>query len=84
MKYEKDFAKKLLMGENKVAIEEYYRNKEEKIGNKIVCANCGKTFLKKNKQHTFCRLKCKDEFWNYMSEERFNRQIWWNRRKHEN
>lgn len=83
MKYEKDFAKKLLMGENKVAIEEYYRSKEEKVGAKIVCANCGKVFSKKTYQHTFCSLKCKDEFWNYMSEERFNRQIWWNRRRHE-
>lgn len=84
MKYDKDLAKKMLMGELTSTIEEYYKNKEEIIGNRIVCPNCGNMFTKKNKQHAFCQKRCKDAFWNDMVEDRFKRKIEWNRRKYEN
>lgn len=82
MKYEKDLAKYLLLGEFTKLIENYYNNKNSKINSLIFCPVCGSDFTKKNLQHTFCSLKCKDTFWDNIVEERIERKNIWINRKH--
>ncbi|GEM_PF-6962996 len=46
----------------------YELNKSLKIGERINCAVCNRTFTKKTKQQAFCGgrrdTKCKDKYWN--------------------
>jgi len=53
----------------------YGRNKQAKVGEEIVCATCGKKFIKTHYQQAFCgqkgkknskgkRTLCKDQYWN--------------------
>lgn len=50
----------------------YNLAKMAKIGDKILCPNCSRKFIKKTKDHTFCsnqrqikgKSSCKDQYWN--------------------
>jgi len=75
MKYDKYLAKKLLNDESTFEIRRYSNNKELNAGDRAVCPTCGALFYKRNKQHAFCRARCKDVFWSNMVEERFKRKI---------
>ncbi len=47
------------------ATQVYKDNKKARVGANIKCPTCGKTFLKKTYQHTFCiKSKCKDIYHN--------------------
>ena len=47
-------------------LEYYYRNKQARIGETIVCAEnrCRNRFKKKTYQQAFCCTKHKNQFWN--------------------
>lgn len=72
-------------GEGVVSIEEqaqemwntYADNKTLPVGSNIFCPVCGKFFLKKTYQMSFCRNKghrnCKDVFWNTVDDKRRQR-----------
>ena len=42
----------------------YTQAVEAKAGEHVNCPQCGAAFRKVNKQHTFCKRTCKDEWWN--------------------
>lgn len=52
---------------------QYKISKAAKTGEKIRCACCGTSFLKKSYQQAFCKTKCKDQYWNTVNEDR---RIW--------
>ncbi len=42
----------------------YTHAADANAGEHVNCPQCGTVFRKVNKQHTFCRKTCKDEWWN--------------------
>ena len=68
-----DYTEKMAM------LKRYKLNAQVKVGNKIKCACCGRTTLKKSYQSQFCSNKgprnCKDYFWNRVDRTRFNRAL---------
>ena len=48
----------------------YSDNKKSLVGTNINCPTCGKVFVKKSYQQTFCKGKCKDRYHNSVNEKR--------------
>lgn len=44
----------------------YNTNKAAKVGDVIFCPWCGKTFTKEHYQQIFCKIPCKDDYWNFI------------------
>ena len=53
--------------------ETYEINKRKKVGDKMDCANCNKSVVKKAYQAKFCCVKCKDQYWNTVDDTRRER-----------
>ena len=54
----------------------YKTNKENKVGSKCICPSCKTEFTKTNYQQKFCKTKkgtkCKDFYWNNVTETKRN------------
>ena len=54
----------------------YNLNKDAEVGSQLVCPSCGNGFEKTNYQQAFCRsrggTKCKDKYWNIVTETKRN------------
>jgi DNA repair exonuclease SbcCD ATPase subunit len=50
----------------------YLTNKAVKAGTLITCPVCGTEFIKKSYHHTFCNGKCRDTYWNYIDDKRYD------------
>lgn len=48
----------------KKEVGNYDLNKSAKVGEKIKCCNCGNEFEKKQYSQVFCKISCKDHYWN--------------------
>ncbi len=63
----------------------YATAKVAKVGDEIVCAFCGKRFIKKTYNMAFCKSKgkanCKDRYWNSICGKRKERAIEFSGRK---
>ena len=63
----------------------YEKAKAAKVGDKIMCAVCGKIFVKKTYNQAFCRSKgkanCKDRYWNTVSTTRRERALQFSERR---
>jgi len=44
--------------------EQYNKNKLSKTGDKCICPSCNSNFIKKTYQQVFCKITCKDNYWN--------------------
>lgn len=53
-------------------IKQYLVNKEVKMREPIVCPICSKSVSKASKEHVFCSIKCKDNFWNHANLRKYN------------
>lgn len=78
------------MNQNKIdKLKAAYDNtKSAKIGDRISCPTCGKSIVKKTKDHAFCsngRSKgagnCKDGYWNKVDPVKRNRDTPWKRER---
>ena len=51
--------------------------RDASVGSMVLCPVCGRRFVKKSYQHSFCRNKgrsnCKDKYWNTVIPERQDR-----------
>ena len=56
-------------------VKRYETNKESKVGTRIECPVCRKSFVKKSYQQAFDKTQCKDSYWNYVDHKRFIRTL---------
>lgn len=56
--------------------EKYKKAKEAKVGEECICPSCNSAFIKTNYQQAFCKsrsgTKCKDYYWNNVTETKRN------------
>lgn len=54
----------------------YWKCKEAKVGETIICPSCKTSFIKKSYQSVFCKLRsgtqCKDNYWNNVDSNKRN------------
>jgi hypothetical protein len=59
--------------------ERYNEAKNANVGDEIICPSCGTSFIKTNYQTKFCKTrgktKCKDHYWNNVTETKRNNTI---------
>lgn len=60
---------------------QYFKNKQAKVGTMICCPICNVVFKKKSYQQAFNLTSCKDQYHNTVNPERRNRAKFFNRNK---